>query len=115
MSNINNTSFMNLEEYKKYIGDIIYRLISEKQVFILKENKHNKICFKIQLNQVEWYTELDDDIKYNVQINLQKYFMKKIEELVKNMNHNDILNNEESQKYNTSNDNNNLNKRQKLD
>lgn len=106
---------MNLEEYKNYISDIINRLISEKQVFILEENIDNKICFKIQFNQVEWYTELDDDIKYNVQINLQKYFMKKIKKIVKNMNSNHTSSNEESQKYKPSNDNNNSNKRQKLD
>ena len=113
MSNTNNTSQMNLEEYKTYINNIVNRLISEKQIYVLEENIDNKKILKIQFKQIEWYTELDDDIKYNVEKNLQRYFIKK---LVNNhkTNNEELHNNEELQNNDLRNHNNIPNKRQKL-
>ena len=67
---------MNEEEYKTYISLIINRLIKEKLVHpeINKSNNSNKIKIKILFNRTEWYDELDDDTKYNVEYNLKKFY-----------------------------------------
>ena len=80
---------MNEEEYKTYISSIINRLIKEKLVYpeINKNNNSNKTKIKILFNTIEWYNELDDDTKYNVEYNLQRYYtpiiMNSIEDFIK--------------------------------
>ena len=83
---------MNDEEYKSYITSIIKRLIHEKCVYpkIIKCSNSNKIKIKILINMHEWYHELDDDTKYNVEYNLQNYIAPTIIQTIKeSMNKND--------------------------
>lgn len=73
---------MSETEYKEYICELCNRIIKEKLVHIIKDDENSretnngktKIVFKIQLTPVEWYMELDDDIKFNVEYNLQEIF-----------------------------------------
>lgn len=70
------TSSNNEEDYKKCIATIINRLIKEKIVYpeIKKYNNSNKIKIKVLFSKPEWYTELDEDIKFHVEHNLQKFY-----------------------------------------
>tara|TARA_B100001093_G_scaffold144340_1_gene136976 strand:- start:3923 stop:4234 length:312 start_codon:yes stop_codon:yes gene_type:complete len=80
---------MDDEQYKTYISSIINRLINEKRVYpeIKKSSNSNKIKIKILINHSEWYDELDDDTKYNVEYNLKKFYtpniVEKIQEFIK--------------------------------
>ena len=78
-----------MEEYKQQIADIMKRLIQEKHINVANtRNEDGKLCFKIQIIQPEWYTELNDDLKYNVEVNLQEHFKPIIQETIINaMNH----------------------------
>jgi hypothetical protein len=63
------------EQYKEYIASIMERLIKEKQIMVVQSKREDgQIVFKIVVTPVEWFTELDDDTKYNVTINLQEHF-----------------------------------------
>tara|TARA_B100000902_G_C27073303_1_gene795120 strand:- start:58 stop:360 length:303 start_codon:yes stop_codon:yes gene_type:complete len=62
------------EEYKKYICDICNRIISEKRINIVRVNESNKTIFKTQIITTEWYNELDEDVKFNVEYNILKTF-----------------------------------------
>lgn len=62
------------DQYKEYIASIMERLIREKQIMIVQsQTEDRKIVFKIVVTPVEWFTELDDDTRYNVTINLQEH------------------------------------------
>ena len=80
---------MDDEQYKTYISSIINRLINEKRVYpeIKKSSNSNKIKIKILISHSEWYDELDDDTKYNVEYNLRKFYTpiiaEKIPEFIK--------------------------------
>jgi hypothetical protein len=80
---------MDDEEYKTYISSIINRLINEKRVYpeIKKSSNSNKTKIKILISHSEWYDELDDDTKYNVEYNLKKIYtpiiLEQIEEFIK--------------------------------
>ena len=80
---------MDDEEYKTYISSIINRLINEKRICpeIKKSSNSNKIKIKILISHSEWYDELDDDTKYNVEYNLKKFYtpiiVEKIQEFIK--------------------------------
>jgi len=80
---------MDDEQYKTYISSIINRLINEKRVYpeIKKSSNSNKIIIKILISDSEWYDELDDDTKYNVEYNLKKFYtpiiLEQIEEIIK--------------------------------
>jgi len=80
---------MDDEEYKTYISSIINRLIDEKRVYqeIKKSSNSNKIKIKILISHCEWYDELDDDTKYNVEYNLIKLYnptiVENIQEFIK--------------------------------
>ena len=67
-------------EYKQYICDICNRIISEKIFKIIKDEScdNNNLVLKIQILPKEWYMELDDDLKFNVEYNLQELFKPKI-------------------------------------
>lgn len=81
---------MDEEQYKIYISSIINRLINEKRIYpeIKKSSNSNKTKIKILISYSEWYNELDDDIKYNVEYNLKKFYtpiiMNSIEEIINN-------------------------------
>lgn len=80
---------MDDEQYKTYISSIINRLINEKRIYpeIKKSSNSNKIKIKILISHSEWYDELDDDTKYNVEYNLKKFYtpiiLEQIEEVIK--------------------------------
>ena len=67
---------MNEEEYKIHITSIINRLIKGKLIYpeIKKNNNSNKMEINILISPTEWYHELDDDTKYNVEYNLRKIY-----------------------------------------
>tara|TARA_Y100000591_G_C21850228_1_gene711186 strand:- start:536 stop:811 length:276 start_codon:yes stop_codon:yes gene_type:complete len=76
-----------IEDYKQLIANIINRLQKENCI-IIKENKttSNQIIYRIMIKPVEWYLELDDDTKYNVETNLQKFMKPKIQEIIQELN-----------------------------
>ncbi len=80
---------MNEEEYKIHITSIINRLIKGKLISpeIKKSKNSNKMEINILISPSEWYHELDDDTKYNVEYNLKKIYtpiiMNSIEEFIK--------------------------------
>tara|TARA_Y100000816_G_C25974639_1_gene508724 strand:+ start:217 stop:498 length:282 start_codon:yes stop_codon:yes gene_type:complete len=61
-------------EYKSYICAICNRIINQKLINIVKDINNEKLVFKLQIVTTEWYTELDDDVKFNVENNLQNLF-----------------------------------------
>ena len=67
---------MNEEEYKIHITSIINRLIKGKLIYpeIKKSKNSNKMEITILIYPTEWYHELDDDTKYNVEYNLKKLY-----------------------------------------
>ena len=87
---------MNEEEYKSYICCIVNRLIEEKLVYpkIKSYSKSNKIKIKILIAPTEWYHELDDDTKYNVEYNLRQIYtpiiMKTLKEFKDNNKNNNL-------------------------
>tara|TARA_Y100000389_G_scaffold203619_1_gene252718 strand:+ start:3413 stop:3724 length:312 start_codon:yes stop_codon:yes gene_type:complete len=80
---------MDEEQYKTYISSIINRLNNEKRIYpeIKKSSNSNKTKIKILISQSEWYNELDDDTKYNVEYNLKKFYtliiLENIQEFIK--------------------------------
>ncbi len=80
---------MDEEQYKIYISSIINRLFNEKRIYpeIKKSSNSNKSKIKIVISHSEWYHELDDDTKYNVEYNLKKFYtpiiIEKIQEFIK--------------------------------
>ena len=77
---------MSDNEYKKYISEICNRIIKEKLISIVKDRNSQQIVFKIQINPAEWYMEMDDDIKFNVEYNLQILFKPLIIEAINEYN-----------------------------
>ena len=95
-------------EYKQYISKICNRIIKEKLFNIVRNRDVAQIVFKIQINPVEWYMELDDDVKFNVEYNLGNLFKPLIIEAMNEYN----KSKEEEEERNTTIYNNN--KRQKI-
>ena len=75
-----------VEDYKQLIANIINRLQKENCITIKEEKNSNQFIYKIMIKPVEWYMELDDDTKYNVQINLQEFIKPEIEKLLRECN-----------------------------
>ena len=103
---------MDEEQYKTYISSIINRLFTEKRVYpkIKKSSNSNKIKFKILINVPEWYYELDDDTKYNVEYNLQQFYTPNIAEKIE-----EFMNNNKLQEEDNCETSNHLAKRLKVD
>lgn len=79
---------MSDDEYKQYISEICNRIIKEKLINIIKDRNSEQVVFKIQINPVEWYMEMDDDVKFNVEYNLQTLFKPLIIEAINEYNQN---------------------------
>lgn len=79
---------MSDDEYKQYISEICNRVIREKLINIIKDRNSEQIVFKIQINPAEWYMEMDDDVKFNVEYNLQTLFKPLIIEAINEYNKN---------------------------
>ena len=68
------------QEYITRICDICNRLINEKRINIVETKENDRFGYRLTISNVEWYLELDDDIKYNVEINLKNHYKPIIEE-----------------------------------
>lgn len=75
-----------VQDYKQLIANIINRLQEENCLTIKEEKNSNQIIYKIMIKPVEWYMELDDDTKYNVQTNLQEFIKPVIKQLLQEYN-----------------------------
>tara|TARA_E500000178_G_scaffold274323_1_gene272889 strand:+ start:831 stop:1103 length:273 start_codon:yes stop_codon:yes gene_type:complete len=75
-----------VEDYKQLIANIINRLQKENCIIIKEDKKNNQFIYRIMIKPVEWYLELDDDTKYNVETNLQEFMKPKIQEIVQELN-----------------------------
>lgn len=72
-------SSLSLEEYKSYIHYILNRIITEKLFVIEEKYKNNKLVFSIKLKRIEWYLELEDDVKCDVEENLKRHLIRQIQ------------------------------------
>jgi len=75
-----------IEDYKKLIANTINRLQKENCINIKQYKNKNQIIYKIIIEPVEWYLELDDDTKYNVETNLKEFMKPIIEQLLEECN-----------------------------
>ena len=75
-----------IEDYKQLITNVINRLQKENCIIIKEDKKNNQFIYRIMIKPVEWYLELDDDTKYNVETNLQEFMKPKIQEIVQELN-----------------------------
>ena len=96
-------SSLSLEEYKSYIHYILNRIITEKLFVIEEKYKDNKLVFSIKLKRVEWYLELEDDVKCDVEDNLKRHLITQIKSMeeLEGVNHHIVQHNTTN---NTSND-----------
>ena len=72
-------SSLSLEEYKKYIHYILNRIIEEKLFVVEKKRINNKLMFSIKLKRAEWYLELEDDVKCDVEDNFKRHIIRQIQ------------------------------------
>ena len=96
-------SSLSLGEYKKYIHYILNRVIEEKLFVIEEKHKDNKLVFSIKLKRVEWYLELEDDVKCDVEDNLKRHLITQIQTMkeLEGVNHHIVQHNTTN---NTTND-----------
>lgn len=88
-NNIMNNN-INVEETKvlieEIISNIINRLISEKYLYTsILRTEEDKIYIKLNMIQPEWYIELNDEIKYQVDHNIKNIYSKILIEETVNM------------------------------
>tara|TARA_Y100000816_G_C25991203_1_gene517766 strand:+ start:124 stop:432 length:309 start_codon:yes stop_codon:yes gene_type:complete len=77
---------INVEETKVVVSNIINRLISEKYLFTsISKTEEDKTCIKLNMISPEWFIELDDEIKYQVDHNIKNVYSKLMLEEAKNM------------------------------
>lgn len=72
-------SSLSYEQYKSYIHYIVNRVIDEKLFIIEEKYKDNKLVFSIKLKRAEWYLELEDDVKCDVEDNLKRHIIRVIQ------------------------------------
>ena len=62
---------MSMEEYKDYIYQLTNRILKGNYISMnVSAGPNNEPVIKFSFREPEWYTELDDDTKYNVRLNL---------------------------------------------
>jgi hypothetical protein len=84
--NINNMDNMNDAQARQYICDIINRMIREKCLYTtVTRDQDNKIVIKLNFFEPEWFIELDDITKHNVEINIRDVYGKHLIEETKNL------------------------------
>ena len=72
-------SSLSYEQYKSYIHYIVNRVINEN-LFVIEEKRiNNKLTFSIKLKRAEWYLELEDDVKCDVEDNLKRHIIRQIQ------------------------------------
>ena len=88
-------SSLSLEEYKKYIHYIVNRIIEEKLFVVEKKRINNKLMFSIKLKRAEWYLELEDDVKCDVEDNFKRHIIRQIQsaEELEGLNHHIVQHN----------------------
>ena len=65
-----------VSDYKQIILHYCNRLINERRFSILKSlNNDKKIMYSIKFNQPEWFTELNDDLQYNIVLTVQNHYI----------------------------------------
>ena len=68
-----------------HISNIIDRLINEKYLYTsFLKNEENKPSIKLMMIQPEWFIELDDEIKYQVNCDIKKVYSKILIEKAEN-------------------------------
>jgi len=63
-------------QYREYIVYIVNRIIHEDQ-FVIEGNRRNgRVVFDIKIKHCEWYREVDDYVKSDVEANLKRYIFR---------------------------------------
>ena len=58
------------EDYKQLVANYCNRIINEKLLTIEEYMVNTKPELKIFIKPIEWFMELDDDLRYNIEQNL---------------------------------------------
>tara|TARA_Y100000591_G_C21590430_1_gene572846 strand:- start:59 stop:364 length:306 start_codon:yes stop_codon:yes gene_type:complete len=75
-----------LDEYKKYIIEIIYRLKSENALSLnQKITSEGKTAFTLEFRAPEWFRELSEDIQQVAVDNLQRIMMERVTNVLSDM------------------------------
>ena len=77
----NSTYVVSLEEYKNIITNYCNRIYREQCMSIEQYNNNGNIMYSIKFHQPEWFTELNDDLKHNIILNIQNHY----QDIIKNM------------------------------
>lgn len=79
MEEITNMYSLSLDEYKSYIHYIVNRVIKDNLFIIEKKIINNKLIILVKMKRVEWYLELEDDVKSDVEENLKRHIITQIQ------------------------------------
>ena len=78
---------MDESTYIREIKKNMDRLILENAMQIVESaNDSGNRIFKIQFHPPEWYTELDNDMQYNVQNNLANHYKEQVKIMIDDFN-----------------------------
>ena len=78
----------NILQYKEKVFNYCNRIICEKRLSVdHSTTSDGKLMYSIKFLQPEWFTELDDDIQYNIMTNLQRYYKDIIKDYFKDYTH----------------------------
>ena len=122
MEEFTNMYSLSLDEYKSYIHYIVNRVIKDNLFIIEKKRINNKLIILIKMKRVEWYLELEDDVKCDVEENLKRHIIRQIQSAgefeglnttIFDNNDNDTSNNNGTNRILEENDN-HKNKRQRV-
>ncbi len=77
-----------LLQYKDKVLRYCNRIICENRLSVDKSTtSEGKLMYSIKFLQPEWFTELDDDIQYNIMTNLQGHYKDIIKDYFKDYTH----------------------------
>lgn len=63
-----------IQDYKQIVLHYCNRIIREKCMSIEEKYENGKLMYSIKFYQPEWFTELDDDLKYNIILSIQNHY-----------------------------------------
>ena len=76
-----------LLQYKDKVFNYCNRIIRENRLSVDQSTtSEGKLMYSIKFLQPEWFTELDDDIQYNIMTNLQRHYKDMINDYFKEYN-----------------------------
>ena len=79
-----------------YIKKILFycnKILANKcLIIILSKNSINKIIYKINFVEPDWFDELDDDLKYNIMENLKIYIKEQSIKVLEEENYDNFTN-----------------------